>query len=194
VLALFLLGVWLGRSVLPRLETLRRSLYVVIAAGGLVGLASSYVYATIKAATGSTFLVSGTGLVQTASYTFGTTPLALAYMAAAAVAWRSRFTRRLLEWFVPLGRMALSVYLTQTIVQLAIFSGCGLGLAGRVPFAWLPGVAAAILVTQQSLCVWWLRGHAHGPAEWMWRRVAYNSSTHRVPQTDDAALDAAHQK
>jgi uncharacterized protein len=48
VLALFLLGAWLGTSVLPRLHMLRRSLYVTMAVGGLVGLASSYVYATNK--------------------------------------------------------------------------------------------------------------------------------------------------
>jgi uncharacterized protein len=194
VLALFVLGAWLGRSVLPRLEALRYSLYAVILAGGLVGFASSYLYATIKAATGSTFLVSGAGLVQTAAYTFGTTPLALAYMAAAAVAWRSGFPRRVLEWFIPLGRMALSVYLSQTIVLLAIFTGCGLGLAGRVPFAWLPCAAAGVLVTQRALCVWWLRRHAHGPVEWMWRRAIYDPSTHRVARTADVAPGAAHEK
>jgi uncharacterized protein len=175
VLALFLLGAWLATSVLPRLHTMRRSLHVTMVAGGLAGLASSYVYATIKATTGSTFLVSGTGLVQTAAYTFGTTPLALAYLAAAALAWRGEPTRGVLEWFVPLGRMALSVYLTQTIVQLAAFSGYGLGLAGRVPIAWLPVVAAGILVTQRYLCAWWLQRHAQGPVEWIWRRAIYGA-------------------
>jgi uncharacterized protein len=178
VLALFLLGAWLGTSVLPRLHTLRRSLYVTMAAGGLAGLSSSYVYATIKASTGSTFLVSGVGLIQTAAYTLGTTPLALAYLAAAALAWRTPSVRGALEWFVPLGRMALSVYLTQTIVQLGAFSGCGLGLAGRVPIAWLPVVAAGILVTQRYLCAWWLRRHAQGPLEWVWRRATYGRRAH----------------
>jgi uncharacterized protein len=176
VLALFLLGAWLGTSVLPRLHTLRRSLYITIAVGGLVGLASSYVYATIKATTGSTFLISATGLVQTSAYTLGTTPLALAYLAAASLAWRATSTRVVLEWFVPLGQMALSVYLTQTMIQLAVFSGYGLGLAGRVPLAWLPTVAAGILVTQRYLCSWWLHRHAHGPAEWIWRRATYRAA------------------
>jgi uncharacterized protein len=74
---------------------------------------------------------------------------------------------------VPLGRMALTVYLTQTMIQLAVFSGYGLGQAGRVSLAWLPLVAAAILVVQRYLCAWWLRQHAQGPAEWIWRRATY---------------------
>ena len=69
--------------------------------------------------------------------------------------------------------MALSVYLTQTLIQLAVFSGVGLGLAGRVPLAWLPVVAAGILATQRYACAWWLRRHAQGPAEWAWRRATY---------------------
>jgi uncharacterized protein len=175
VLALFLLGAWLGSSLLPRLASLRRSLYLAAAGGGVVGLAASYVYATIKMDTGSTFLMSGLGLVQTAAYTLGTTPLAVAYLALAVLAWRLSPLRAVLEWFVPLGRMALSVYLTQTITQLVIFSGVGLRLTGRVSLAWLPVVAAAILVTQRSACVWWLRRHTQGPAEWAWRRATYDS-------------------
>jgi uncharacterized protein len=173
VLALFLLGAWLGTAVLPRLHALRRSLIVTAVAGGALGLGASFVYAAIKAATGSTFLVSATGVLQTAAYTFGTTPLALAYLAAVALLWRRPTTRSALEWFVPLGRMALSVYLTQTLVQLAVFTGCGLGLAGRVPIAWVPVAAAAILAAQRFLCAWWLRRRAQGPAEWIWRRATY---------------------
>jgi uncharacterized protein len=173
VLALFLLGLWIGISVLPRLQLLRRSLYVTVAAGGAIGLASSFVYASIKAATGSTFLVSTGGLLQTAVYTTGTTPLALAYLALAALAWRHPAGQRLLAWFVPLGRMALTVYLSQTAIQMLVFTGVGLGLAGRTPIALLPVIAAGILVAQRVTCAWWLHCYDQGPAERLWRRAAY---------------------
>lgn len=172
VLALFLLGAWLAAAVLPRLETSRRWLLLTIVVGGAIGLASSYAYASIKAGTGSTFLLSSLGLMQTTAYTAGTTPLALAYLAAAALAWRTSRGQTLLAWFVPLGRMALSVYVSQTIVQLALFSGYGLGWAGRVSLAWLPALAATVLVAQRYLCAWWLRRHAQGPLERVWRQAA----------------------
>jgi uncharacterized protein len=78
VLALFLLGAWLGASVLPRMSRLRASLLVAVVVGGVVGLSASYDYAAIKAETGSTFLLSNLGLTQTVAYTLGTTPLAIA--------------------------------------------------------------------------------------------------------------------
>jgi len=74
VLALFLLGAWLATTVLPSLHALRAVLWRTVAIGGGIGLAGSFVYASIKAATRSTFLFSGTGLLQTAAYTLGTTP------------------------------------------------------------------------------------------------------------------------
>jgi uncharacterized protein len=175
VLALFLLGVWIGVTVLPRVTEHRGRLAAAAVGGGAVGLVASFVYASIKAETGSTFLVSSTGLLQTAAYTVGTTPLALAYMSAAALAWRSKSLKPMLEWFVPLGRMALSVYLSQTIVQMILFTGVGLGLAGRLSLAWLPIVAAAMLIAQRQTCRWWLARRRQGPIEMIWRRATYGS-------------------
>ncbi len=173
VLALFLLGAWLAAFVLPRLDTFRTSLIAVAVIGGILGLASSAVYASIKMSTGSTFMVSDIGLLQTIAYTLGTTPLALACLAAAVLAWRTRALRAALDWFAPLGRMALTIYLTQTVIQLLVFTGVGFGLAGRVSFVWLPVVAATILIVQRFACVFWLGRHPQGPVEWLWRRFAY---------------------
>lgn len=177
VLALFLLGAWLASTVLPRLAGSRRLLWRTAWLGGTVGLLASAVYAAIKAEARSTFELSGVGLVQTAAYTLGTTPLALAYMAVATLAWQQTAWQARLAWFVPLGRMALSVYLTQTLVQLLLFSSHGARLAGRLPIALLPVVALAILVTQQRVCVWWLARHEQGPVEWLWRRAVYTQAT-----------------
>lgn len=177
VLALFLLGAWLASTVLPRLAGSRRLLWRTAWLGGTVGLLASAVYAAIKAEARSTFELSGVGLVQTAAYTLGTTPLALAYMAVATLAWQQTAWQARLAWFVPLGRMALSVYLTQTLVQLLLFSSHGARLAGRLPIALLPVVALAILVTQQRVCVWWLARHEQGPVERLWRRTVYTQAT-----------------
>jgi uncharacterized protein len=176
VLALFLLGAWIGATLLPTLTSRRHLLVITAVVGGALGLSASYVYALIKAASGSSFLLSTEGLLQTTAYTAGTTPLALAYLAAAAIAWQTRGGRAMLGWFEPLGRMALSVYVTQSMVQAGLFSGIGLGLAGRVPIVFLPSIAAVLLVCQRYACAAWLRRHQHGPLEWIWRRATYGGA------------------
>lgn len=174
VMGLFLIGAWMGTALLPRLASLGRSLRVVAITGAAVGLPASFVYALIKLRhEQSTFMMSTEGLLQTASYAIGTTPLALSYLALAVLAWRTDLGRRALEWFVPLGRMALSVYVGQSIIQLFVFTGWGFGLSTRTPVALLPLVAVAILATQRQACVWWLARHQQGPLEWVWRKATY---------------------
>jgi uncharacterized protein len=147
---------------------------VTVITGALVGLPASLVYAVIKLRhEQSTFMQSPEGLLQTVSYAVGTTPLALSYLALAVLAWRTGAGRRALEWFVPLGRMALTVYLGQSLIQLFAFTGWGFGLSMRTPVALLPVVAAAILVAQRYACVWWLERHRQGPLEWLWRKATY---------------------
>jgi uncharacterized protein len=179
VLALFLIGAWLGAAVLPRLSTVRQGLWVALVGGAMAGIPFSLVYASIKAATRSTFMVSAEGLTQTAGYMLGTTPLAIAYLAAAALLWQTAHGRSVLAWFVPLGRMALTVYLGQSLVQLVLFTSLGMRLAGRLSLAWLPIVAAVILLLQRHACVMWLRHRTQGPAEWLWRRATYGSGRTR---------------
>ncbi|HWI20226.1 MAG TPA: DUF418 domain-containing protein [Vicinamibacterales bacterium] len=179
VLALFLLGAWIGHAVVRRLHEIRRTLWMTVIAGAGIGLPASLLYAAIKAETGSTFLLSSQGLVQTIAYTMGTTPLALAYMAAAALMWHRPRARSVLRWFEPLGRMALTVYLAQTLIQVVIFTSVGAGFAGRTPLALLPAVAAVVLVMQRYACSWWLRRYQQGPVERLWRRAAYASPANR---------------
>ncbi|MEM9553643.1 MAG: DUF418 domain-containing protein [Acidobacteriota bacterium] len=174
VIGLFLIGAWIGVALLPQLASLGRSLRITALVGAAVGLPASFVYALIKLRTAqSTFMLSSEGLLQTAAYALGTTPLALSYFALAVLAWRTNAGRRQLEWFVPLGRMALSVYVGQSIIQLFLFTGWGLGLATKTPVALLPVVAASILVVQRQACVWWLARWQQGPLEWAWRRATY---------------------
>ena len=173
VLALFLIGAWIGGTLLPRLHSLRRSLVLTAVAGAAVGLPASFIYALIKARTASTFTLSTEGLVQTAVYTLGTAPLALSYLALAVLGWRIARVKSLLEWFVPLGRMALTVYIGQSLIQMAVFTGYGFGLAGRAPLALLPVVAAGMLVAQRYGCLWWLARYRQGPLEWVWRKLTY---------------------
>ncbi len=78
-----------------------------------------------------------------------------------------------LSWLAPLGRMALSQYLLQSLVWTTVFYGYGVGLWGQVPrFYHLP-LALAFFAFQVVLSHWWLRRFYFGPAEWLWRSLTY---------------------
>jgi uncharacterized protein len=84
--------------------------------------------------------------------------------------WRSRLSR-----LAPVGRMALTNYLTQSVLYLVLFTGAGLDLLGSVGPTICLVLSAAIFVAQIALSGWWLRRYRFGPAEWLWRTLTYGS-------------------
>ena len=71
------------------------------------------------------------------------------------------------------GQMALSNYLTHSLVASVLFLGWGFGLAGRLDYGQQLGVVAAIWAAQLVLSPIWLARYAFGPAEWLWRSLTY---------------------
>ncbi|MFV3128685.1 DUF418 domain-containing protein [Niveispirillum sp. KHB5.9] len=75
------------------------------------------------------------------------------------------FTRNLAAF----GRMSLTCYLMQSLIWVPFFHGYGLGFYQHWGVAPSVGVGLLFLAVQIPLARWWLRHHAYGPAEWLWR-------------------------
>ncbi|SDM64443.1 DUF418 domain-containing protein [Nonomuraea jiangxiensis] len=93
--------------------------------------------------------------------------LAGVYVCALLVLLRTPLRPVLRTLFAPLGRMALTNYLTATLLVLAADRILGVP-TGRSPTAAFL-TAGAILAIQWSFATLWLRRHRQGPAEWLWR-------------------------
>jgi uncharacterized protein len=112
------------------------------------------------------------GLVENAA-----APLLIAFGYAALVlgAAGSRWARIAVGWAVPVGRMAFSNYLAQSLILSLLFYGFGLGLMGRIGPAAGLAIAAAIFTAQAATSAWWLRRYRYGPLEWLWRSLTYGT-------------------
>jgi uncharacterized protein len=69
--------------------------------------------------------------------------------------------------------MALTTYVSQTGIGIAIFYGVGLGFRETVGQAACIAIALLIFGAQSALAALWLRRFRFGPLEWCWRRVTY---------------------
>ena len=105
----------------------------------------------------------------------GLAPVLIAFGYAALVLAGSGFAtvRKVLQFAVPVGRMAFSNYISQSIVLGFLFYGYGFGLMGRVGAAAGVAIAVAVYATQAVFSAWWLRTHRFGPLEWLWRTLMY---------------------
>ena len=110
-------------------------------------------------------------LVMAATTTIGMVPFALAYIASATLLMQQRAWRERLLHFAPVGRMALTNYLAQTVICISIYYFGGLvGRAGPL-FGLL--LALVIFPLQMAFSAWWLARYRFGPMEWLWRTMTY---------------------
>lgn len=106
---------------------------------------------------------------------WGSILLALGYAAAVRLAFDSARGARLLSVFAPIGQMAFTNYLTQSVVLSVLFYGWGIGLFGRLSEPQGAGLALLLFAAQGALSTWWLRTHRFGPLEWLWRSFTYGA-------------------
>ncbi|MBA3678461.1 MAG: DUF418 domain-containing protein [Sphingosinicella sp.] len=161
VLGIMLIGIVVGRGLAAgTLIDDRRLLRRVMLLGLAVGAPVSLFYA-LRPAQGQ----------QDWPSIIGTVPLALAYAAAFTLLWK--YCRPFLQHLAPVGRMALTNYLTHSVLGIILFYGIGFGLVGRLEPVSFYGVALLIFAAQLLFSKWWLSGHEQGPVEAFWRRASY---------------------
>jgi len=105
--------------------------------------------------------------------TFGRFLTTLAYGGTLVILFQRPFWRK---WLFPLGamgRMALTVYIGQTLVYSTMFYGYGLGWGLRAGNLTLLALALAMYLTEVLVCNLWLRHFRYGPLEWIWRGLTY---------------------
>jgi len=81
--------------------------------------------------------------------------------------------RPLTSRLAAVGRMALTNYLTHSIVCTLLFNGYGFGLYGKFQPYQLLYVTLALWTFQLIVSPLWLRRFHFGPAEWLWRSLTY---------------------
>jgi uncharacterized protein len=97
----------------------------------------------------------------------------LGYLAAFVLAWLQPRWRRRLGVFAPVGRMALTHYVGQTVAGMALFYGLGVGIGPRFGIVGVLAAFVPIFCAQLWLSRWWLARYRFGPLEWFWRSLTY---------------------
>lgn len=99
--------------------------------------------------------------------------LALATVAAVMLFFARREKSRLAESLAAVGQMSLTNYLMHSVILTFLFYGTGLGWIGTLDRAGQLGIIVAIWLVQMVYSPIWLTYFRFGPAEWLWRSLAY---------------------
>jgi uncharacterized protein len=161
-LGCFKLGVLTGEA--------PRRVYTILIAAGLFALAVVGVCLIAFATHGlPKALGNFTSWLQMA-----TAPLTtLAYVSLMVLAARSTGVWKAIpNALAPVGQMAFSNYIAQSLIMTAIFyGGRGLSLHGQVDRPVLALIVLGVWIAQILWSRWWMDRFTMGPLEWLWRRL-----------------------
>ncbi|WP_224243563.1 DUF418 domain-containing protein [Hyalangium gracile] len=177
ILGRFLLGLLAGRHLLmqevERNRPWHRRLLVWGLVPGLLGNGAWVVVMHLRAAGVVDPARDAWMVLMPAIQELGFLGLAAVYVAAFALLFQRERWRQGMRVLAPVGRMALTHYLLQSVVSLCLYDGWGLGLVGRLPPSRCVALTLAVFALQVAISHVWLSRFRFGPAEWLWRSLTY---------------------
>ncbi len=179
IFSMFLLGLYVGRTrilnnVTPHLPLIRRVFAWGIGLGAVCALTEwslrqKFGYAVFSENSASNMV----RFIGDMLFTYGSTALALGYGAGIVLLTQRPGWQAVLRPLQNLGRMALTVYLSGTLMFTTLFYGWGFGQIFLLGPAVTTFYAILFFTIQLIFCTWWLKRFRFGPAEWLWRSLTY---------------------
>ena len=170
-----MVGLALGRSgFYTNIQQHRKTLYAIIVLGLIVGLPANYYLAQNMHLYGADYYnFKPNGLYRTIAYALGVAPLAMAYVVLLFLFFKTSTGKKLLSVLAPVGKMAFSNYILQSLIGNFVFLGAGLGYMEKVGPVYYSILGLAIFCLQVIASMYWLKNFNYGPLEWLWRSATY---------------------
>lgn len=175
VLGMFMMGYVVGRTdFYKNIQQHKKLLLVILAAGLVIGLPANYYLAkNMFLHEGDYFSLKMHGWYRTIAYALGVAPLAMAYVAFLMLIFQASLAKKILLVFAPVGKMAFSNYILQSLIGNFVFLGAGLGYMEKVGPVYYTIFGVMVLILQVICSSIWLRYFYFGPLEWIWRSATY---------------------
>ncbi|WP_445386485.1 DUF418 domain-containing protein [Robiginitalea sp. IMCC44478] len=175
-----LVGLLLGKLDFFRLSKKARKLsFYFIILGGTIGLLASYFYHKIMVGEIELdlpllwvpFVLAG-GMVLHSLF----------YISLFIRSYQHPKIKKVLRFFKPVGRTALSNYILQSVFYVTLFYHCTpfLQLFGKVTRGQTFLIALLLFVFQTGLSYLWLKRHSQGPLEYIWKKISYGLAKPRA--------------
>jgi uncharacterized protein len=168
-----LLGLFVARTItFENLGSHHVLLRRVLIGGGLLGIIGSTIFAGNLIDTRDAPLLA---FVRRFLVESGQLGLTLAYASGLALAFMIPRWKAAIRLLAPVGRMALTWYLLQTVFGIWMFYGFppGPSLMGKIGPAYLLVLSLVGFAAQIVCATAWLRRFRFGPSEWLWRTLTY---------------------
>jgi uncharacterized membrane protein YeiB len=173
LIGMFLIGTWFVRAGIMENTRAHLPLFRKLAMFGLplgIGmglLGSTIAMHRVPGSNGADGFQLASGLQM-----LGNLPASLGYVSLVILMLHSSSVFSKISVLAPFGRMALTNYLTQSLIASCFFFGYGFGNWGISRVDQMLFVAVVVVV-QVAFSHLWLAHFRYGPMEWLWRAITY---------------------
>lgn len=167
VLAMFLIGLFVGQKRLYENLASNRKLLVWTAVAG-IGIGTPL---KILVGYGLTYMMHDPAwsILTMLAYTAAGPLMSLGYVALFVLtALKFKSLTKLLQ---PVGQMALTNYIMQSILMTGLFYG--MNVFNKIDAVWFIPIVLSVFLIQIVYSHLWMRKFKFGPLEWLWRAVTY---------------------
>ncbi len=169
VLGLFMIGLYIGRHRMFADIEARKGMLRKVAAWGLcLGLPLSFLYAW-DSMTGHIYGNGAHSLI----YFLSVYLTAFGYIGAIGLLYLRYKDAACWRILAYPGRMALTNYIGQSLLGMAIYYGTGLGFGATTGLIYVELIVLCVFAFQICFSALWLRYFRFGPLEWIWRCLTY---------------------
>jgi len=174
VFGMFLLGFYAGRKniindLYVNTKKYKRIFIYSIILGIFFNSIYSYAFWNSNPTTPSTWSFIASAMHTFGGLTFGTS-IILSLFFISKNASPNNF---ILSRINAVGRMALTNYITHSIISVFLFHSYGLGLMGKIHIWEGFALVLVLFIVQMFLSKIWLNYFNYGPLEWIWRSLTY---------------------
>ena len=184
IFSMMLIGMAAFRLGLLQLGHARRPYYWMIALGYGIGLPVNYAEASHLLANDFSVL---SRLQVEVSYDLGRLAMTGGHLGLLMLFCNSGLLGWLKRRLAAVGQMALTSYLSHSIICALVFCGFGLGLFGQLARHELYYVVVSIWIFQLIVSPIWLAHFRFGPVDWLWRSLTYGEHQPMRRAKDPAA-------
>jgi uncharacterized protein len=172
----FLLGLYAGKrgflvDVRSHAPVLRRAVPWLLAVGVVgngVAVAREWATQSAGAAAHMPWMLASRPVIE-----LGVVCLSACYASCIALFMLRVRGARVLSHLAPVGRMALTNYLTHSLFFLWFLTGAGFGAIGKIGATLCLALSLALFAFQIAFSRWWFNRYRFGAAEWVWRSLSY---------------------
>ena len=172
LIGMFLLGTWFVRSGVMENTGAHLPFFRKLAVYGLpIGIGLGLLGSLIAMSHTPGDRYDGWGIAVGLSF-IGNLPACLGYVGMVVLMLHSKTVFAHIRVLAPLGRMALTNYLMQSLICAIYFYGYAMGHWG-MPRAQQVLFVLVVYAAQIAFSHWWLSKFLYGPMEWLWRGFTY---------------------